>query len=75
MYIKMVTEDLNFIFDALDIDCKGYIEWIELKEFDEELFHNGLDIEQIESAINMVKFFFLVAKKKFSNKYFDLVSC
>lgn len=50
----MVVEDLNVIFDSLDIDCKGYIEWIELKEFDEELFHNGLDIEQIESAIVMV---------------------
>lgn len=55
----MGSEDLNYIFDTLDIDCKGYIEWIELKEFDEELFHDGLDIEQIESAINMVCFLYI----------------
>ena len=58
----MGSEDLNYIFDTLDIDCKGYIEWIELKEFDEELFHDGLDIEQIESAINMVSCSFVLGK-------------
>ena len=58
----MGSEDLNYIFDTLDIDCKGYIEWIELKEFDEELFHDGLDIEQIESAINMVSYYFVLGK-------------
>ena len=50
----MVLQDLDYIFDTLDVDCNGYIEWLELKEFDEELFHDGLDIEQIESAIAMV---------------------
>lgn len=50
----MVLQDLDFIFDSLDVECRGYLEWIELKEFDECLFYKSLDIEQIEASIKTV---------------------
>jgi len=51
----MVLQDFDYLFDTLDVECKGYIEWIELKEFDQSLFYDGLDIDQLEAAINMVR--------------------
>ena len=50
----MVLQDLSYIFDTLDVSCQGYIEWIELQEFDESIHEDSLDIEQIEAAIDTV---------------------
>ena len=50
----MVLQDLEYVFTTLDIECKGYIEWIELQEFDEAIYQDSLDIEQLEAAIETV---------------------
>lgn len=51
----MVFQDLDYVFTTLDIECKGYIEWIELQEFDATIYDEAsLDIEQLEAAIETV---------------------
>ncbi|XP_047146715.1 trichohyalin isoform X1 [Hydra vulgaris] len=50
----MVFQDLGYVFDSLDVECKGYIEWFELQQFDKEIYHETLDIEQLEAAIKTV---------------------
>lgn len=55
--IKMVLHDLIHVFNTLDVDCKGFIEWDTVQEFDEALYFDALDIDQIEAAIDMVMCF------------------
>ena len=50
----MVLQDLDYIFDTLDVSCHGYIEWDDVQEFDELTHEDGLDIDQIEAAIDTV---------------------
>lgn len=50
----MVHQDLDYLFDTLDVSCQGYIEWIDLQEFDETVYSKPLDIEQLEATINTV---------------------
>ena len=50
----MVLQDLDYAFDTLDVECKGYIEWTELQEFDETIYYEPLDIDQLEAAITTV---------------------
>ena len=51
----MVVQDLDFLFDSLDVECRGYIEWIELQDFDDSLFGKSLSIEQLEASIKTVR--------------------
>ena len=50
----MVLHDLSHVFNTLDVDCKGFIEWDAIHKFDEALYFHALDIDQIEAAIDMV---------------------
>lgn len=54
----MVHQDLDYLFDTLDVSCQGYIEWIDLQEFDETVYSKPLDIEQLEATINTVRTMF-----------------
>lgn len=62
----MVLHDLSHVFNTLDVDCKGFIEWDAVQEFDGAIYFDALDIDQIEAAIDMVICFVLCLFKTFS---------
>ena len=50
----MVVQDLNFLFEILDTDARGFLSLDDIQLFEETTYFDALDLEQIKAAFATV---------------------